>query len=81
MWAAIAVVFVIALVAVSFAAGGAWLIVAVPLVLVVLVPGALLALRRRVAGTRGLRREGEQARPAIQDAAEAEDRVPAPHVP
>ena len=81
MWAAIAVVFVIALVAVSFAAGGAWLIVAVPLALLVLVPGALLALRRRVAGAGDLRQEGERAKPAIQDAAEAEDRVPAPRVP
>jgi hypothetical protein len=81
MWAGIAVVFVIALVAVSFAAGGAWLIIALPLALVVLVPAVLIAFRRRTAGAGDLRREREQAHPAIQHAGEAEDRVVPPRVP
>jgi len=81
MWAGIAIVFVIALVAISFAAGGAWLIVAVPLALVVLAPAAVLALRRRAGGAGTLRREREHARPAIQEAAQAEDRVSPPRTP
>jgi hypothetical protein len=81
MWASIAIVFVIALVAVSFAAGGAWLIVAVPLALVVLAPAAVLAFRRRVAAAGSLRREREQAKPAIRHAREAEDTVQPPQAP
>ena len=81
MWAGIAIVFVIALVAISFAAGGAWLIVAVPLALVLLAPAAVLALRRRAGGASTLRREREQARPAIQEAGQAEDGVSPPQTP
>jgi hypothetical protein len=81
MWATIAIVFVIALVAVSFAAGGAWLIVAVPLALLVLAPAAVLALRRRFAAAGSLRREREQARPAVRHARETEDTVQPPQVP
>jgi hypothetical protein len=81
MWAGIAILFVIVLVAISFAAGGAWLIIAVPLALVALAPLALGALRRRVSGGGDLRRELEHARPAVHDAAQAEDSVSPPQTP
>ena len=54
------------LVAISFAAGGAWLIVAVPLALVLLIPAAIAAYRRRVAGDTGLRGEQGKATPAVR---------------
>jgi len=81
MWAGIAVIFVIALVAVSFAAGGAWLIIAVPLAVLVLAPFAFLRLRPRRSGVEGLHKEGGHARPAVQQASEAEDSVLPPSVP
>ena len=81
MWAGIAVIFVIALVAVSFAAGGAWLIIAVPLALVVLAPAALAAYRRRMNSENSLRAERERSLPAVQDAGQVEDRVSPPRTP
>ena len=81
MWAGIAIVFVIALVAISFAAGGAWLIIAVPLSLVVLAPAALAAYRRRVSAESSLRQERERAMPAMQHAEDVEDSVPPPRTP
>ena len=81
MWAGIAVIFVIALVVVSFAAGGAWLIIAVPLAVVVLAPVVVLRVLPRRAGVEALREERKHARPAIQDASEAESTVKPPSVP
>jgi hypothetical protein len=81
MWAGIAVIFVIALVVVSFAAGGAWLIIAVPLAAVVLAPVVVLRVLPRRGGVKGLREEAQHARPAIQHASEAESTVKPPSVP
>jgi hypothetical protein len=81
MWAGIAVIFVIALVAVSFAAGGAWLMIAVPLAVLVLAPFAVLRLWPRRSGVEGLRKERDHARPAVKHASEAEDTVLPPSVP
>ena len=81
MWAGIGIVFVIVLVAISFAAGGAWLIVALPLALVLLIPVAIAAFRRRVAGDAGLRGEQGKATPAVTQADQVEDRVLPPRVP
>jgi hypothetical protein len=75
MWAAIAILFVIALVVVSFAAGGVWLIVAVPVALVLLGPLVVKRLRDRTSGP-DLGDAREQARPAVQDP--ADDRAVAP---
>ena len=81
MWAGIAVVFVIVLVAVSFAAGGAWLIIAVPLAALVLAPIALRRFWPHRTGVERLRKERDHSRPAVNDASEAEDTVLPPNVP
>ena len=77
MWAAIAVLFILALVVISFAAGGIWLIVAVPVALVLLGPLVIKRLRRKP----GLSEAREQASPAIQDASKDDRAVAPPHVP
>jgi hypothetical protein len=80
MWAAIAILFVIALVVISFAAGGAWLIIAVPLAILVLAPVVLSRLRQRTAGP-DLSEAREHARPAVQDASKDDRSAAPPHVP
>jgi hypothetical protein len=80
MWAAIAILFVIALVVVSFAAGGIWLIVAVPVALVLLGPLVVKRLRDRTSGP-DLGEAREQARPAVQDASTDDRAVAPPNVP
>ena len=81
MWAAIAILFVIALVAISFAAGGAWLIIAVPLAILMLAPMVLRRLRQRTAGP-DLSEARDHATPAVQDARKEDDlSVAPPHVP
>ena len=80
MWAAIAILFVFVLVVISFAAGGAWLIIAVPVAILVLTPIVLGRLRRRTAGP-DLSEEREHARPAVQDASKDDRSVAPPHVP
>jgi hypothetical protein len=77
MWAAIAILFVLALVVISFAAGGAWLIIAVPLAILVLAPVVLRRLRQRTAAGPDLSEAREHARPAVQDASK-DDLSPAP---
>lgn len=78
MWAGIAVIFVIALIAVSFAAGGAWLIIAVPLAVLVLAPFAFARFWPRRANIEDLR---DHAQPAVTDSRQAEDTVVPPDVP
>ncbi len=80
MWAAIAILFVIALVVISFAAGGIWLIVAVPVALVLLSPLVVKRLRQRTAGP-DLSEAREHTRPAVQDASRDDRAVAPPDVP
>ena len=60
MWIDVTTIFAIALVAVLVAAGGLWLIVAVPVAVLVLLPAALLGLRRQFEAANRLRRELER---------------------
>jgi hypothetical protein len=57
MWTDLATVFAIALVAVLIAAGGAWLIVAVAVAVLVLLPASLIGLRRHFEAATRLRQE------------------------
>jgi hypothetical protein len=80
MWAAIAILFVIALVVISFAAGGAWLIIAVPLAILVLAPVVLRRLRSRTANP-DLSEARGHARPAVQEASRDDRSAAPPHLP
>ena len=60
MWAAIVALVAIALVAVLVAAGGVWLIVAVPVAVFVLIPASLIGLRNHFEAATILRKELER---------------------
>jgi di/tricarboxylate transporter len=60
VWANVTTMFAIALVAVLVAAGGLWLIVAVPVAVLVLLPAALFGLRGQFEAATRLRRELER---------------------
>jgi hypothetical protein len=60
MWAAIVALFAIALVAVLVAAGGVWLLVAIPVAVFVLIPASLIGLRHQFEAATSLRKELER---------------------
>jgi len=60
VWAAIFALFAIALVAVLVAAGGVWLIVAVPVGVFVLIPASLIGLHHHFEAATSLRKELER---------------------
>jgi hypothetical protein len=60
MWAAILALFAVALVAVLIAAGGVWLIAAVPVAVFVLLPASLIGLRHQFEAATTLRKEIER---------------------
>ncbi len=60
MWADIVALFAIALVAVLVATGGVWLIVAVPVAVLVLLPASLIGLRRQFESATRLRKDLER---------------------